>query len=265
MKRIPWHLRLFGHVILLLVAVVAPSFAESNAWNGSWKLNLAKSHLIGPTFTIAILGKGEFQIVTRSYNYKLICDGKYRPVFGNRSLACTNTSATTMDTAEQEDGKSLNTIHRELSADGKTLVQTMIAIDEHGSKKTTQRVFVRSSKSTGLAGAWKDANALDRQPQVMVTALMGSTFHLGFPMEKQYTDMKLDGTDSPTHGTFGGARVTLSVKPESQQRLLTVQKLNGTVINQGVLILSSDGQSIAEETWRSEAPAMKSRLVYEKR
>lgn len=255
----------FSLLPILLAVTALPVAAEANAWDGTWKLNEAKSQLSGPTFTIAILGKGEFQIVTRSYDYKLTCDGKYRPVFGNRSLACLKATANTMDTAERENGRPLNTVHRELSADGKTLTQTMVAIDAHGMKKTTRRDFARSSKSTGLAGAWKDANALDRQPQVMVTTLMGSTLHLSFPMEKQYTDMKLDGTDSPTHGTFGGDRVTLSVKPENQQRLLTVQKLNGTVVGKGVLILSSDGQSITEETWRPESSATKSRLVYEKR
>jgi hypothetical protein len=258
-------LSLFSFVPLLLAATVLPSAAESNAWGGTWKLNAAKSQLNGVAFTITIMGKGEFQIVTKSYNYKLICDGKFRPVFGERSLACVKATATTMDTVERGNGRMLNTMHRELSPDGKTLTQAVVAIDEHGSKRTTQRAFVRSSKSTGLAGAWKDANALDRQPQVMVTALTGSMLHLSFPREKQYTDMKLDGTDAPTYGAFNGARVTLSVKPESSQKLLTVQKLNGKIVNEGALILSSDGQSITEETWSPESPTTKSRLVYEKR
>jgi hypothetical protein len=255
----------FSLVPILLAITALPVAAEANAWDGTWKLDKAKSQFSGPTFTIAILGKGEFQIVTRSYDYKLICDGKYRPVFGNRSLACLKATANTMDTAERENGRSLNTVHRQLSADGKTLTQTMVAIDAHGTKRTTRRDFARSSQSTGLAGAWRDANSLDRQPQVMLTSLTGSTLHLSFPLEKQYTDMKLDGTDSLTHGTFGEDRVTLSVKPENQRRLLTVQKLNGTVVSQGILTLSSDGRSITEATWRPEAPSAKSWLVYEKR
>jgi hypothetical protein len=255
---------LSGFVPLLLSAAVLPCTAESNAWDGTWKLNKAKSQLNGVTLTITILSKGEFQIVTKSYNYKLICDGKYRPAFGGRNLACVKATAFTMDTAEKENGRMLNMMHRELSSDGKNLTQTVVAIDEHGSKKTTRRVFVRSSKSTGLAGAWKDADALDRQPQVMVTALTGSTLHLSFPVEKEYTDIKLDGTDAPTHGAFNGARVTLSVKPESSQRLLTIQKLDGKTVNEGALVLSSDGQRITEETWSPASPATKSRLVYEK-
>jgi len=264
MKPILKSLRTFGIVAALLAVPVLPSSAESNAWDGTWKLNEMRSQLSGPAFTITILGKGEFQVVTSSYKYRLICDGKYRPMVGNRSLACLKTTTTTMDTAEQENGKLLNTVHRELSSDGKTLTQTMVTIDEHGSGKLTHRNFTRFSKSTGLAGAWTDANGLDRQPQVMVTALVGSTLRLSFPREKQYTDAKLDGSDAPTQGIADGARVTLSVKPEGSRKLLTVQKLNGAALYHGTLILSSDGRSITEETWKPEAPTMKSRLVYEK-
>jgi hypothetical protein len=258
------NLRVCGLVAVLLAVLVLPSSAEANAWDGTWKLNEMKSHLGGPAFTITILGEGEFQVVTSSYNYRLICDGKYRPMVGNKSLACLKTTATTMDTAEKENGKLLNTVHRELSADGKTLAQTMVRIDEQGSGKLTHRDFTRVSKSTGLAGVWADANGLDRQPQVMVMALVGSTLRLSFPREKQYTNAKLDGSDSPTQGIAGGARVTLSVKPEGSRKLLTVQKLNGTVLYHGTLILSSDGRNITEETWKPEAPTMKSRLVYDK-
>jgi len=260
------NLRLFYVGALLLAATVLPSstVAESNAWDGTWKLNEAKSQLGGPTFTITVLPQGEFQIVTRSLSYKLICDGQYRLVVGHRSLACVNGTLTSMDVAERDNGKPVNTVHRELSPDGKTLTQTITTIDEHGPGKSVRKVFVRFSKPSGLAGEWIDTKELDRQPQVMTTALRDSVFHLSFPMEKQYTDMKLDGSDAQTHGTAIGVQATLSAKPETPQRLLTVRKLNGTIITQGVLILSSDGRSITEETWKPEAPSVKTRLVYEK-
>ena len=240
--------------------------AESNAWDGKWRLNPGKSQLGGPTFTItiSILPQGEFQIVTRNLSYKLICDGKYRLVVGHRSLACVNGTLTSMDVAERDNGKPVNTVHREISPDGKSLTQTITTIDEHGPGKSVRKVFVRFSKPSGLAGEWTDTKELDRQPQIMTTGLKESMFHLGFPLEKQCTDMKLDGSDAQTHGTAIGVPATLSVKPETPQRLLTVQKLNGNVVTQGVLILSSDGRSITEQTWKPEAPASKTRLIYEK-
>jgi hypothetical protein len=257
-------LRLFSLVTILLATTVLQGLAESNAWDGTWRLNQARSQLSGPTFNMTISPKGEFRIVTASYSYKFYCDGKYRLVMGHRSLACLKASVSTMDVAEKDNDTLVSMVHRELSADGKSLTQTTTMINQNRRQESVKRVFVRFSKSTGLAGAWKDANALDRQPQVMVTALAGSTLRLSFPIEKQYTDVKLDGTDSLTYGTANGVRVTLSAKPQGPQMLLTVQKLNGTVVNQGMLILSSDGLSITEETWRPDAPAENTKLVYDK-
>jgi hypothetical protein len=250
--------------LILLLATALPSPAQPNAWNGTWRLNERKSQSSGPTFNMTISPQGEFRIVTSSFSYKFYCDGKYRIVTGHRSLACLKATATTMDVAEKDNGIPVSTVHRELSADGKTLTQITTAISPNRQKESVKRVFVRFSTSSGLAGAWKDVRELDRRPQLMVTALTGSVLRLSFPREKQYTDMKLDGTDAVTHGTASGDRVTLSAKPEGAQKILTTLKLNGTVVNQGVLLLSSDGRSITEETWRPDAPSVKTILVYEK-
>jgi hypothetical protein len=254
--------------ILSLVALLANTTVycqgEPNAWNGTWKLNHAKSELSGPTFIITISPEGEFQMTTANLSYKFYCDGKYRPLIGHRSLACLKTSKTSLDISEKEDERLVGTVHRELSPDGKGLTQITTRVNQKRPQAPVKKMFVRFSKSTGFAGAWKDINELDGPPQIMVTMLANSTLRLSFPREKQYTDAKLDGSDAPTHGIANGARITLSVTPEEPQKLLTLQKLNGVVLNAGNLILSSDGRSITEETWKPDAPKVKSRLVYEK-
>ena len=212
---------LFNAEMLPFIVSIFPIMmtAESNARNGTWKLNEEKSQLGGPTFTIMILPKGEFLLVTRSLRYKLICDGKYRPVMVHRSSACVNWTLTSMDVAERDGGRPVNIVHREVSLDGKTLTQTITTTDERRLSKATRRVFVRFSKPSGIAGEWIDTKELDRQPQIMTTALKESIFHLGFPLEKQYTDMKLDGSEAQTHGTAIGVKVMLPVMPETSQRL----------------------------------------------
>jgi len=250
-------------VLLMAGASLSHALGQANAWDGTWRLNAAKSRLGGPTFTIAILPRGGFKITTRNIGYTLICDGKYRPVTGQRSLACTKGTLTSMDVEERDNGRPANAVHREVSPDGKSLIQTITTVED-GPGKSIRKVFIRSSKPSGLAGEWTDPKELDRQPQVLVTAVNGTTFHLGFPTEKQYADMKLDGTEAPIHGTYSGARATLAIKAETAQRLLTVEKLNDVVVTNGTLILSSDGRSITEETWKPGAPKIKTRLVYER-
>jgi hypothetical protein len=42
-------LRALGLVAILLAILIEPRSAESNAWDGTWKLNEMKSELGGPT------------------------------------------------------------------------------------------------------------------------------------------------------------------------------------------------------------------------
>jgi hypothetical protein len=60
-------LRLFSFIVIVLAVAVLPSSAESNAWDGTWKLNEAKSQLGGPTFTLTISPKGEFSVLRACY------------------------------------------------------------------------------------------------------------------------------------------------------------------------------------------------------
>jgi hypothetical protein len=169
-----------------------------------------------------------------------------------------------MDTVLKENGRLVNTTHRELSGDGKTLTQTAIVVHSNGSRETDTKVFARVTASTGFAGVWKDKDALGREPKLIITNLEGGTFRLAFPAQKQYTDMKLDGSEAITHGVSSGAQFTMSVRTEGPLKLLTVQKLKGTIVNLGALMLSPDGRTLVEESWRPQSPQTKTMLVYEK-
>jgi hypothetical protein len=169
-----------------------------------------------------------------------------------------------MDVRERDNSKTVNTIHREVSSDGQSLIQTITNVQEHGPNKSIRKVFTRSSRPSGIAGDWTDPKELDRQPQVLITSVNGAGLYLSFPTEKEYVDLPLDGSEAPLHGTYTGARATLSAKPESAGQILILEKVNGVIVKNGTLTLSPDGQAITEETWRLDSPAVKTRLVYEK-
>lgn len=256
--------RMLLFVMTLLSSVAPACIAEDNAWTGTWRLNHEKSHLGGPTFLLTISSVGEYELTAGSNHFKFYCDAKYRVVVGQRTFACLKATGTSMEVVERQGGVAVLSVHRELSSDGKLLTQTTTRLDGSTVRAQEKRTFVRFSKSGGLAGSWLDVNGLDRQPQVMMTAVNAGTIHLSFPLENQHSDARLDGSESLIHGTYSGIRATLSVKSEAARRLRTVEKLNGAVVNHGVLILSSDGRSITQQTWKPSAPAVKTILVYEK-
>ncbi len=247
----------------MIAAVATPCFPQSNAWNGTWKLNAAKTHT-GPSFSLTITPQGEYQMISGSYNYNFFCDSKYYPIVGQNLIACLKATDKVLDAAFKVDGKPSGTIHRELSADGRTQTATSIKIRPDGFKETTKTVYARVSGTTGFAGAWKAISSSDTKPEIMVTTLTGSILRIAFPGAKQYTDINLDGTDAPTQTGVAGARFTLSAKPESSLKLLTTKKRDGVTVNQGVLIMSPDGQSLIEQYWAPDHPTAKATKVYDR-
>ena len=66
--------------VCLLVFAAFPALAQS-PWNGTWKLNQARSHMTGDTFTLTKAG-GKYHYDGGSVQYDYACDGKDYPTLG---------------------------------------------------------------------------------------------------------------------------------------------------------------------------------------
>jgi hypothetical protein len=169
-----------------------------------------------------------------------------------------------MDTETRENGKTVSSTHRELSADGKNLTNTLTLIRSDGSRETKKLVYDRITKSTGFAGAWRNEIVFPKESQTMVIAFNGQLFRIAFPIAKQYTDIKLDGTDALVYGSAPHVRTTMSAKPMGARQLITTRKVDGTILEEGTLTRSADGRTLVEEWWRPENPTVKGHKVYDR-
>lgn len=238
-------------------------FASPPVWNGTWKLNQSKSNIPGPSFSITLLPTGEYRSDNGTYNYNFRCDGKEYITRLSHTISCVQTSVSEMDTTSKEDGKKVGTAHWELSDDGKTLTVKGTATGADGAFKATERVYLRTSGSSGFAGGWRDTKRLESRPQ-LVLALNERSLHIAFSENGQYMDPPLDGTDAPCHGPSVPQNLTIAIKPNGPREFLTLRKLDGKVVNQGFLRLSVDGRTLVEEYWPPSRPDEKATLVYER-
>ena len=87
----------FGWVTFCALAATLGCRAPSPDWNGTWKLNPAKSNFQGPVLTISISADGEYRYDDGRSNFTFRCDGKDRPIGKNRTRACVKSSATVLD------------------------------------------------------------------------------------------------------------------------------------------------------------------------
>jgi hypothetical protein len=127
----------------------APVLAQSDPAIGTWKLNLAKSkYNPGPlpktnVITIAAAGSGlkvsakgmDAKGTPTSIEYTATFDGKDVAVKGAPAYDTTAMKRIDANTTEQtrkKEGKTVQTVKREISADGKTMTVTTRGKDENG-------------------------------------------------------------------------------------------------------------------------------------
>jgi len=153
--------------ILVLISILALTLvasktllAQDNPFQGTWKLNVAKSKFTGrqppknETRTEVVQGDG-FKVTYAgiaadgspiSYSYTTHLDGKDAPIsgthpFGSDSLAVTRVDANRRTVVEKKIGKTLFTATGTVSKDGKTLTQTFNGINSEGQPMSVTTVW----------------------------------------------------------------------------------------------------------------------------
>ena len=150
---------LLGGLSLVIGSTRAVS-AQSDPAVGTWKLNVAKSKYVpGPapksnmiTITAAasglhVVAKGEdAKGSPTSIDYTATFDGKDAPVKGAPAYDTTAMKRVDANTTEQtrkKEGKTVQTVTRKISADGKTMTVTTRGKDEAGRTLNTVAVYDR--------------------------------------------------------------------------------------------------------------------------
>src|SRR5215475_15719379 len=106
----------------LLALPGGAAFAADSPWNGTWKLDTAKSQLTGQTITYSERPGGMLHYEdgsTASFDFGL--DGKEYKTWGNRSTVWTAAGRNSWDTIARIDGKVYAKGRFALSDDGRTL------------------------------------------------------------------------------------------------------------------------------------------------
>lgn len=248
----------------LFLAAVLSCRTPSKAWNGTWKLNVGKSSIPGPNFSIAISPTGEFHIDNGTSIANFRCDGKDYPFSARHSISCIQADSRTLDTTYKTNGVKTESGHLELSPDQKTLTTTSTRLQPSGPDKSEKTVFVRTSGATGFGGAWKNPERLESRPQTMVLTLGEASLRVAFPEKQQYTDFGFDGANGTVHGATPPEGVTTAMSPMDPQRFVITTKSQGRVISQGSLVLSADGKTVIHSYWRAGTPQARAFLIYER-
>ena len=235
----------------LLAVPTGAAFAADSPWNGTWTLDPGKSHLTGETFTYS---KGPGDLLHYSdgstVDFDFGIDGKEYKAWANRTVTWTAAGNNAWDSVNKIEGKAFTKVHRELSADGKTLTITTAGTRPDGSSYRDVSVFERATGADGLIGTWRSVKAASSgAQQFVISSPAPGVLHYDLPDVRQSVEGRADGSDHPVTGPTAPPGMTSGFKLVNPTKLTYVLKIDGKPIGYGVHTLAPDGRSFTATTW----------------
>lgn len=252
--------RVYG-VCAALALAAAPCFG-AGPWDGTWKLNEAKSKLTGYSFTIEAKGN-MMHMTSGSVSYDFACDGKPHPTTAGQTLTCMGSSAEGYHNVTRFGDKVLYESQRTLSADGKTLTVQGTETRPDGSTQSYTNVYKRESGTSGLVGRWMNVKS-EGVAGSMVIETKGDWVKISFPEYKSTSEGKMDGRNIAVTGPDVPPETWTTIKAAGPNKLQYSDKYKDKVQDEGTLTLSADGKTLVDEEWVPGKMNEKTTAVYER-
>lgn len=228
-------------------SVAAPAAAAASI-DGDWKVDMATVKFEVPPDEWT-LKDGAYSCATcLPTPYKdFVADGAFHPVTDRPSydnMSITTVDDKTVKIARQKAGKDVGNNTMTVSADGKTLTNNWVQLDNANGKQTTgsvtfNRVGDAPAGAHAVSGKWAINTPSNISPEALSAnyKVDGDTFTASFGTGESFT-AKLDGSETPITGDSAGA--TTSVVRDGAGYKITT-KVSGKVVDIRTLALAGDG------------------------
>lgn len=240
------------------------ALAAGNPWEGTWKLDVGKSHFSGTTFSYTQTADGKMVYDDGSGEpFTFAIDGKpYTDAEGD-THTWTTAGDNAWDSVAKHGDTEIRRAHRVLSQDGKTFNMTFTGTKPDGTTFSDSVVYTRVSGSGGMEGTWRSTRVNISSPGTWtITYPSTNTFQWEFPDYKQTVTGKMDGTDAQIGGPTVPPSISVSVKQISPTKFTSAWKNNNKILGVSEDTLSADGKMITEISWTPGKESEKQTAIY---
>jgi hypothetical protein len=245
--------------VVCFFALNRTCLAQSNAWNGSWKLDPSSLKYEGATFSVATDADGFTVTRGGQAQPKVVCDGTEQKSTDGTTLTCTK-SADGYAIAASKDGKPTRKTTISISDDGRTRTSKSEIFPADGEPFTMTAISERVSGGPGMAGEWREVKFSSSQDSgILSIAVNGDTVDFKETDSPKPMTCKLDGTETKFPG--GGS---MSVKLADPHTLkVTYKDDDGKVRRENTFVLGEDGTTITEtDVTRPPSPSTMSVVLH---
>jgi hypothetical protein len=233
----------------ILAAASTPALAHASAFDGTWKLDVAKSKFTGDTVTYAKTATGYSYSNGATVSYAFAADGKDYPTIPSRTVAWTKNADGSWEIVTKANGKVVTKTHRSLSADGKT---KMVAYTEYRPDGTTAHesdVYTRVTGTSGLAGKWRDTKANVASDSITIKTSSGGHFEIDTPSLKETITGATDGVAVAVKAPNAPPGAMAAYKAAGPGKWTYNISLGGKVYVSGTMSVSADGKTLTDTSW----------------
>lgn len=237
--------------LLAITSTVCLAADSPNPWNGTWKLNEAKSKLTGAVETLTTAPDGKMTVATSGISFSFRCDGQPYTIMPGRSLVCTTAGDHELDVVMSANGDELSHMTRTLSDTGRvqTVVRTGKAAD--GTPFHSTEVYKKLSGGNGWDGQWQQTKDEASTRGVAIVQATADSITFTYPMNKASLNAKLDGTPTSEEGPHTVAGMTISLKADGPRTIHEIDSLNGKVMEHDTLSVTADGSLLTIESMQT--------------
>jgi len=255
----------------IAAAVVAacaavPALAAENAWYGTWKMDQAKSHLTGQTFTYTKEANGLDEYSDGVTTYQFTANGIDYPTLGGQTESWTFTGPDAWKVTDKLNGTVTSTSDVKLSPNCKTMTTVITGTRPDGSAIHEEDTYTKVKSDGCLEGTWKNVKTSSNSPGEFIISAGSApdTMQWEIPAWKETVEGKMDGSDLPVTGSEVPAGMTVSFKMNGANKIDIAVKENGKTLSEGEDVLAANGKSFTGTSWTPGKENQKETVVYVK-
>jgi ketosteroid isomerase-like protein len=251
---------------LALAAACLPMGATPpHPFDGIWKLNLAKSHVTGDTFTYSKTPAGLMHLSGAGpLEYEFGLDGKPYPTASHYTVTWTPSGVSEWQMDWRLGDKVTTRSRVFISTDDEALTFDSTDFLPDGTQTHELDLYHRVSGGPGLPGTWKSVKVQQVTDTFSVSTPGPGRIRFTNPAYQWTFEGALDGTFAPLEGpTLSPGHEMALTAPAPGTRQWTF-RFENTILAKGEWKLSADGKTMTQTSWVPGKEGEKSTWVYEK-
>jgi hypothetical protein len=239
----------FPRQLLVVFLFTGALCAAQNPFDGTWKLNPAKSKLTDQ-MKVEAASPNKYTFIFSGDNAEtILADGTDQPGIFGTTFAVTVLSPNRWKVVRKTAGHVSISAIWDLSPDGKTLTDNFTGYRADGTTSNLLYRYARTAGTSGFAGTWESTTEqVNSSYEMQVETYEDNGLSFINPAQKVTKSIKFDGKDYAAQGPNLPSGYATSGRRLNDRSVELTDKIDGKVLDTQQIEVSADGKSLTITT-----------------